>query len=125
MRATSSRESLCEWRIEGQGQISLSVEPNVVETEGEGVPTEFGITGVYPNPFNDQTLVRFSIPDQGGTTLTLYDLMGKRVSELLDRRLAAGEHSLIVDGASLPSGRYYLKLRLKSREATQEITKIK
>lgn len=72
-----------------------------------GIVTEFQLYGNFPNPFNPTTKVRFAIPEGGNTSLVVYDLLGRRVSEALFGRLDMGVHEREFNGSSLASGVYY------------------
>ncbi|MCE5250088.1 T9SS type A sorting domain-containing protein [bacterium] len=64
----------------------------------ELVPAGFAVTGNYPNPFNPSTTISFSLSEMGSTTLTVYDVLGRKVRTLLDAQLQAGKHSVVWDG---------------------------
>jgi Tol biopolymer transport system component len=66
----------------------------VVET----VPVGFALTGNYPNPFNPSTTISFSLPASGDVILSVYDITGRKVRELVNGPLGAGSHSVAWDG---------------------------
>ena len=79
------------------------------------IPTVYSLAPAYPNPFNPATTIRFGLPEDAATRLVVYDLMGREVARLLERRLAAGYHSVVWNGknaagAELPSGLYIARL---------------
>ena len=51
-----------------------------------------------PNPFNPQTTVEYSLPSNGRTLLTVYNLAGQKVRTLVDRHVESGGHSVVWDG---------------------------
>jgi hypothetical protein len=57
-----------------------------------------------------QKTVRFSVPDAGMTTLTVFDCLGKEVSQIMNRTLAAGQHTVSVNTANLKQGVYFLRI---------------
>jgi hypothetical protein len=65
-----------------------------------------GATGVavtrlydsHPNPFNPPTATRFSLAADGPTRLVIYDVNGPRIRTLVDRRLQAGTHEVVLGG---------------------------
>jgi hypothetical protein len=70
-----------------------------VEYEYEPVqPTGFSLSHNYPNPFNSQTTIEFSLPRRVHVTLVIYNLLGAEVVRLLDRELAVGEYRIVWDG---------------------------
>jgi DNA-binding beta-propeller fold protein YncE len=73
------------------------------------------IDPAYPNPFNPRTTVRFTLPLDGDTQVTVVDMGGRVVAHLLNGNLSAGEHSvewdgLMTDGRAAPSGVYLMNV---------------
>jgi len=81
----------------------------VVSNNAEKIPTEFSLSQNYPNPFNPSTTIRYSIPEKGSVTLSVYDITGQKVTTLVDKSMSAGSHSVIFDGADFGSGVYLYK----------------
>ncbi len=75
----------------------------------------------HPNPFNQQTALTFAMPKPGEMSLGIFDLQGREISRLLDRRLPAGEHKVIFNAASLPSGLYFARLAAVEVRQTQKL----
>ncbi len=65
----------------------------------------------YPNPFNPSTTIRFALPGAQLTTVTVYDVLGKKVATLVNEVRAAGTHSVQFDARGLTSGMYWYLLR--------------
>jgi phosphodiesterase/alkaline phosphatase D-like protein len=63
-----------------------------------------------PNPFNPMTSISFRLPAPGRVTLSVFDLRGRRVATVVAGELAAGDHVVSFDGASLTSGTYVYRL---------------
>lgn len=82
-----------------------------VERTLENIPTSFALFQNYPNPFNPTTQIRFSLPEDGHVTLEIFDLMGRRVETLLDRKFQAGFHSVTFDASRLPTATYFYKVQ--------------
>ena len=73
-------------------------------------PTNFSLSQNYPNPFNPETKIEFSIPFKAHVKLIVYDLLGNKVSTLLDKDLNEGDHRINFDGTALSSGVYIYKI---------------
>ena len=85
------------------------------ETEAEPrVPPEAGVRP-SPNPFTSTTTLTFSLDEAGPVRLSIYDVMGRRVSVLVDRSLPASEHTVSFDGTGRASGVYLYVLRVGDR----------
>ena len=69
----------------------------------------------YPNPFNPVRRITYFFPDDGATRLTVFNLKGQRIVELVHARERAGQHSFEWNGAGLPGGVYFLRLQFENR----------
>lgn len=83
----------------------------VVEIYAEGTPDDFGLAQNFPNPFNGQTLIPFSLDQPGVVTLSLHNALGQRVSVLVKGWREAGSYRVYWDdrddlGNALGSGMY-------------------
>lgn len=87
-------------------------------------PEEFEIS-VYPNPFNNQSRIQFSLAKSKALKITLYNSAGQVVRQLANREYAAGSHTVTLDGARLASGIYFIRLLTPDRVITRKITLIK
>jgi choice-of-anchor B domain-containing protein len=108
-------------QIDFDGTSSLS-EEIMVEVSN---PSDFVLNQNYPNPFNPSTNIKFSLPNSGYTNLSVYNLVGEKVSELVNEVLPEGEYNLRFDGANLPSGIYIAKLSSESFRQTIKMTLLK
>lgn len=84
----------------------------------------------FPNPFNPQTTIAFSIKDGASVGLTIYDVAGRRVRELVDEHRAPGAYRIVWDGRSdsgsqVASGVYFYKLVAGSFTDTKKMTILK
>ncbi|MDP6529500.1 MAG: FG-GAP-like repeat-containing protein, partial [Gemmatimonadota bacterium] len=90
-------------------------------------PAVLSLASPFPNPFRDQTLLRFALPETGPVTLTLHDVAGRRVACLLDERLLpSGDHSVVWDGHAARGGRtapgvYFVRLALRGESESVRI----
>lgn len=88
-------------------------------------PEIFELNQNYPNPFNPSTEINFNLPVSGFTTLRVYDIMGREVSELISSELNAGSHSVTFNGDNLASGIYYYRLESAGNVAVKKMLMIK
>jgi hypothetical protein len=88
-------------------------------------PLEFSLDQNYPNPFNPSTKINFSIPENGFVKLTVYNLIGEKVSELLNGHTEAGTHTLTFNAKNLNSGIYIYKLSYGDLLLTRKMVLIK
>jgi len=75
-----------------------------------GVPTEFFMSPAYPNPFNMETTVKFGIPQPGRVSITVWDMHGRQVAEIVNTQLSAGNYSVVWNANGLTSGIYMIRM---------------
>ncbi len=73
-------------------------------------PSHFSLLQNYPNPFNATTIIKFILPETGGITLSVYNILGQQIATLSESIRQAGEHAIIWDAANFPSGVYFARL---------------
>jgi hypothetical protein len=88
----------------------------------------------YPNPFNPSTTISFDLPEGSATdrhvVVEVYSVRGKRVSQLVDALLEAGQHRVAWNGTDdrgepLPSGVYIYTLRVGDRSLSRKMLLVK
>lgn len=89
------------------------------------VPTELNLNQNYPNPFNPNTTITYSIARSGFVTLSILTTNGQKVMTLVEKREAAGNHTVVFDATSLPSGVYMYRLQANGAEVTKKLTWVK
>ncbi|MBN1153985.1 DUF4623 domain-containing protein [candidate division KSB1 bacterium] len=88
---------------------------SVEQKEGEMVPTAYRLHQNYPNPFNPETRISYDLSRSAHVKLDLFDISGRHILTLLDKRETAGSHSLTVNGRQLASGIYFYKLTVDQK----------
>jgi hypothetical protein len=75
-------------------------------------PTNYDLSQNYPNPFNPSTTIEFSIPENvSNVKLSIYNILGEKVAELVNTALQAGNYSYKWDAGNFASGMYICELR--------------
>jgi len=67
---------------------------------------------IFPNPFNQQATVSFEIPASGYTTLSLFDLTGRKIRTLFESDLVAGTYQISLMADNISSGTYLVQADL-------------
>ena len=80
---------------------------NTLQTISDGYSLEQN----YPNPFQNETTLKFKIPKQAKVKLNVFDLSGKEVAVLVNGKLSSGDHKVLFSAQNLPSGVYYYRLQ--------------
>jgi len=68
------------------------------------------LLGNYPNPFNPQTIISFALPDNGFVKLSVFDISGRQMAQLVNGWREAGYHEVTFDASGLASGMYLYRL---------------
>ncbi len=76
----------------------------------------------FPNPFNPSTTIQYDVAKSAHIRLTVYDVTGRMVSELVNGLTAAGSYQVRFNGAGLASGVYYYRLDAPGFTATKRLT---
>lgn len=79
----------------------------------------------FPNPFNNQTRIYYSIETESNVQLLIYDSAGRKVKTLVDQFLPAGNYSVTLDASDLSSGLYFYSLKSGRDIITRKLTLIK
>lgn len=78
--------------------------------EWELTPVDNYSIAAFPNPFNPSTRIKYTIPDNGFVNLSVYNLLGEKIAQLVNEIKTAGEYESEFDGSGLASGVYIAKL---------------
>ncbi|MDP8206806.1 MAG: T9SS type A sorting domain-containing protein [Candidatus Electryonea clarkiae] len=92
---------------------------DVVRDKDQLLPGEFSLEQNYPNPFNPVTHISFNLKRQGVVKLAVFDILGREIATLVNRKMEFGRHTVGFDGENLASGMYFVKL--SSGENTKTI----
>jgi hypothetical protein len=115
---------LVDYGVTSVGQITI-------------VPKDFSLEQNFPNPFNPSTTITFSIADVGtdasssvkrqnaNTTITLYDLLGREVTTLVNQQFSPGTYSVTWNAKDQPSGMYFYRLHSGDFSAVKRMILLK
>lgn len=112
-----------------ESEPSNEVEVDVVSADSL-VPQVTKLNNNYPNPFNPETVLHFSLHEEQHVTLMIYNIKGARVRKLVDDTLPAANHRLIWDGTDdrgrrVASGVYLYRMQTENYQATKKMLLIK
>jgi hypothetical protein len=89
-------------------------------SQGE-TPNSLVLYQNFPNPFNPTTVIRFQVPSTALVSLTVFDLLGRKVSTLANEPMAPGVHTRTFGSETLPSGVYLCRLSAGSSVKTTKM----
>ena len=84
----------------------------IAADKNSGLPGEFVLLQNFPNPFNPATTIRYSLTGSGYVRLTVYNALGEKVRELINKEQTSGSYRILFNGSALPSGVYYYTLSI-------------
>jgi hypothetical protein len=97
--------------VNGVWRRPLSEMINSVRLSLGEIPAHFTLKQNYPNPFNPSTNIIFELPKSSVVRLSVFDILGREVSVLVNERKDAGVHQVKFDGLNLASGVYFYRLQ--------------
>ena len=111
-------------RYEGAANLSDDL------AAAEPLPEQFALSANYPNPFNPVTSVPFALPESAEVRIEVFDIAGRRVATLVNRRYEAGSHQVSFDAGQLASGVYLIRAVMRTddsapHEFTQKMALVK
>ncbi len=109
---------------------------NLVILTGEKVATgisenqnstikEFQLFQNYPNPFNPSTNIRFELKEDSHVTLSVYNIIGQKIAELVNSQLSAGIHNIMFNANRLSSGIYFYEIKAGVYSAVKKMELLK
>jgi hypothetical protein len=101
-----------------------------VEPAADADPIALALAPNAPNPFSGRTRLRFAVPKAGAVKLSVYDVTGRLVADLVDGVLPAGNHTADWDGRDragrrVASGVYLARIEAGGETRTREMVRLK
>ena len=104
---------------------AVFVEDGTATSTGVQTRLPDGLLQNHPNPFSSTTVVEFVTGLPGNVRIELFDVLGRRVTELTDGYRAAGRHSAVLDAHTLNSGVYFYTLTTARSSITRTLTVVR
>ena len=112
--------------LSGEGEAVRAMKTLLRTILGIRIPEVFSLDQNYPNPFNPRTTIRFALPEDQHVTLTVYNLLGQIVIELInDQPYDAGIHTITLDTGHFSSGVYFYRIQAGKWGATRKMILMK
>ncbi len=108
-------------QIDNDGFCSYS---NTVEIN-VALPNKFTLFQNYPNPFNPSTVIRYSLQENEFVQLKIFDLLGREIATLVNKKQAPGNYSVQFNAENLPSGAYIYTLKAGNYFGTRKMSLVK
>jgi len=89
------------------------------------IPESFALEQNYPNPFNPTTTIRYRLPERSDVKLTIYDLAGREIFELINEAQGAGAYEVMLDASRFATGVYLYRLKTAKFSVTKKMLLLK
>jgi hypothetical protein len=104
--------------------VPSAINPTSVKNSLD-IPVSFSLEQNYPNPFNPTTTIRYSLPHSEYVKLFVYDVLGRQVAALVDKKQDAGVYETLFEASLLPSGIYFYHLNVGTFTQTKKMIMMK
>ena len=124
-------ESNEEYDLSGSGELIIAEVLNEFILQKNSVlPHSYALHQNFPNPFNPVTSLRYDLPEQSFVTLTIYDLIGREITQLVNTTQEAGFRSVQWDatysfGKPVSAGIYLYKITTGEFVQTKKMVLVK
>jgi hypothetical protein len=89
------------------------------------IPSGFSLHQNYPNPFNPSTTISYNLINTGHVRLSIFDVLGKEVSVLVNEKQSSGSYEVRWNASALPSGVYFYRLESGSFSDVKKMILVK
>ena len=89
------------------------------------IPEKMKLYPVYPNPFNPELNIRYSLKEEMEISLIVYDVLGRKVKKIYEGRKPAGDYKAVFKSENMSSGIYFIKLTAKKSMQVQKAALLK
>ena len=103
--------------------VGVNLEKSADPTEE--IPDEYGLGNNYPNPFNPETRIEYSLPEESQVELKIYDIQGRHVRTLVNEHQDASKYTVNFNAKDLSSGIYFYRIRAGSFTKVKRMLLIK
>jgi hypothetical protein len=103
-------------QIDYDGSFEYS---DVVDVELNLTPKEYTLDQNYPNPFNPSTTIKYSLPFKSNVKIMIYNMLGEKVNELINREEEAGYYEVNLNAGGLASGVYFYSMEAVGIDGTK------
>ena len=115
--------------LDGQGGVFHVILPQM-DISLSDIPNNFRLYNAYPNPFNPTTMIQYDLPEDSFISINIYDMIGRHVRTMLNKRITAGQRSIIWDGTDssgqpVSAGTYFFTIKTDQFSSTKKMIMLK
>ena len=100
------------------------LESSTTSVDREEIITNYNLN-IYPNPFNSNTTIEYTLPEASNISIVIYDILGREVYRLVDGFKASGNYNATWSAAYIPSGVYFCRMKSEDFLKTKKIMLLK
>jgi len=104
--------------------LNVAAETNIYVNKNKS-PHSYFLAQNYPNPFNAQTTITFGVKTEGKVLLKIYDILGREVKTLVNKRYPPGSHKILFDANSIASGVYLYEIKMGDFREVKKLVLLK
>src|ERR1035437_5380448 len=105
--------------------VTTTVATNIIGADPQQIPVQFTLGQNFPNPFNPETKINYSIAKEGHVKLTVFNAIGNKVATIVNEYKPAGNYSIQFNGSNLASGIYLYRLESGNYSAAKKFILLK
>jgi hypothetical protein len=110
-----------------EGLWSYTIAQTVIQSNNISISPSLSI---YPNPFNSTTIIRYGLPEAGNVKIQVYDVLGRKVTTLINEPQTAGWHQVqwnakSTHGIDVSSGIYFYRIEVGGYSQTKKMLLLK
>ena len=114
------------FNVSGNSGYSDTVSTVITAVTGiQNTPEKFALYNNYPNPFNPTTKIKFDRPKNGIVKLTVYDIHGREVRNLVNNELTPGSYEVEWNAGGYASGMYFYRIETEGFVETKKMMLVK
>ena len=123
-------ESGTNYILEGSGEVTIPSSETFILNRESVIPVTFALHQNYPNPFNPITTLRYDLPSDALVTLSIYDMLGREITQLVNTTQQAGFKSVQWDatdsmGKPVSAGAYIYQIQAGEFVQTKKMVLLK
>jgi hypothetical protein len=103
----------------------VTIQLEVTAYNKEELPLVSGIRSIFPNPFNPETTINYDLAEDGYVSISVYNLKGQKVVELVNITQKAGQNSVVLNADRLASGVYFVRMNTGNTNQVQKVILMK
>ena len=111
--------------LKGKGSIIIEVDSSNYFLKRENQIfrqiSENNLNLAYPNPFNPKTIISYKLVKESFVSLSIYDIMGRKITTLVNEMKKPGNYSKIWDASQYSAGIYFLNFKTQDYNSTQKL----